>query len=69
MNKKEIVAELKIEGLNIAEDTAVAVVKSLFSVIEKLASNNSSLLMVVGMLNLAKPAIFAALDKIDGEEG
>lgn len=69
MDKNAIIEELKNEGLNVAEDTAVAAVKSLFSIIEKVAAGNASLLMVVGMLNLAKPAIFAALDKIDGKEG
>jgi len=69
MDKKLIVEELKKEGLDLAEDTAVNAVKSVFRILDKLAESTPSLLMVVGMLNLAKPVIFEALDKIDGKEG
>lgn len=75
MNSKEVlellVKELKAEGLDVAEDTAVAAVKAVFKVMPKVfvASENKFDDLLVPVLGVLEPKVMELLDKIDGKEG
>lgn len=72
MSAKEVlVAELKKEGLDIAEDAAISAVKAVFKSLPAFfaATENKYDDMVVGLLPVIEPQIIMLLDKIDGEEG
>lgn len=67
---KVLTDELKKQGLNIAEDTAVsackAVIKSLPAFL--LATENKYDDMLIPLLGVIEPNVLALLDKIDGED-
>lgn len=63
--------ELKSHGLEIGEDTAVAVFKAVVSTAKKVAAATPSPLDDVGaqVLQMAEPVVLGLLDKIDGQVG
>lgn len=69
--KTMIVDELKANGLEIAEDLAVTVVKTLLGLLPKIAiaSENKFDDMLIPILGIVEPIIMKELDKIDGKEG
>lgn len=69
--KKELVELLKAEGLDIAEDTAIALVKAVFKVIPELVLKTENKMddLLIPILAVVEPKILELLDKIDGEEG
>lgn len=70
MDKKEIVYILKTEGLDVAEDTAVAAtraaIKLLRTIVPKLSTGFGLALNL--FLDAYEPKIFELIDKIDGED-
>lgn len=69
--KKMILDELKKEGLNIAEDTAIAAVKAVLKVVPKVVSETENKVddLLIAILPVVEGPIMDLLDKIDGEEG
>jgi hydroxymethylpyrimidine/phosphomethylpyrimidine kinase len=69
--KKIIVEEFKAEGLEIAEDVAVRIVKVAFKAIPKIvdATENQVDDYLKPLLSLVEKPVMAALDKIDGHVG
>lgn len=67
--KKMIVEELKKEGLEIGEDAAISTVKVLLGILKKvvITTENKYDDIALVILPVIEPAIFAALDKIDGK--
>lgn len=68
--KKMIVDHFKAEGLDIAEEAAVALVKSAFKLIPAiaLATENKIDDMFVPALGIIEPKVIELLDGIDGED-
>jgi len=68
--KKMVVEELKKEGLDVAEEAAVSLVKALFRVIPKvvLATENKMDDLLIPVLAVVEPKIMELLDKIDGKD-
>lgn len=68
--KDLIVAELKANGLDIAEDVAVSIVKVVFGLVPKivLATDNKVDDLLIAVLPIIEAPIMAILDKIDGKE-
>lgn len=69
-NQKEVIAVLKSEGMDIAEDMAVQAVKSAFKILILLAPKVSQTAgaIIAPMLAVLEPRILELLDKIDGED-
>lgn len=69
--KKMIVEELKLNGLEISEDVAIAVVKVVLGLIPKvvIATENKVDDLLLALLPIIEPKILEALDKIDGKIG
>ena len=69
--KKMIVDELKSNGMEIAEDAAISVVKVIFAILPKIAvaTENKWDDMMLPILGIVEPIIMKELDKIDGQEG
>ncbi len=70
MDFKKLVDKLKEEGLDVAEDVAVKLVKSVLGWVEEevVASENKYDDMVLAVLPALKKELFKAIDKIDGED-
>jgi len=68
---KLLVEKLKAVGLDVAEDAAVRVVEAVFDWATESAklSENKIDDVIAALLPTLKPAIFEAIDKIDGEVG
>jgi len=68
--KQVLIEGLKVEGLNIAEDTAVATVRAAFKILPAVftASENKFDDMAIPVLGILEPKVMAILDKIDGED-
>ena len=71
MDFKKLVEILKEHGLDIAEDAAEVLAKSVLSWLkeEVVASPNKYDDLLLAVLPVLEPMIFKAIDKIDGEEG
>lgn len=69
--KKLIVDEFKAEGMDIAEDVAVRLVKAAFKVLPKvvLATDNKMDDLLIPLLAVVEKPVLQALDKINGHEG
>lgn len=69
--KKILVEEFKAEGLEIAEDVAVRLVKVAFKAIPKIvvATENKVDDYILPLLALVEKPVMNALDKIDGHVG
>jgi len=69
--KTMIIEELKKNGLDIAEDLAITIVKVILALLPKiaLATENTWDDLIVPLLAVIEPAIMKELDKIDGKEG
>lgn len=69
--KKILVEEFKAEGLEIAEDVAVRLVKVAFKALPKIvvATDNKVDDYILPLLALVEKPIMNALDKIDGHVG
>jgi predicted histidine transporter YuiF (NhaC family) len=69
--KAMIVAKLKAKGMDIAEDTAVALVKAVLELIPEVvaATPNKVDDLLIAIIPVVQPALMDLLDKIDGEEG
>lgn len=67
--KAMVVSELKENGLDIAEDMAIAAVKVILGIIPKvaIATENKWDDLCIPMLAVLEPAILKELDKIDGK--
>ena len=70
MEFKALVEILKGHGLELAEDAAEKVVKSTLEWLEAevVKSENKYDDLLLAVLPVLKPMIFAAIDKIDGKE-
>lgn len=70
MDKKEIIGVLQAEGLDVAEDMAVAAVRAAFRIIMLVVPKVSNGLgAIVGpMIMLVEPLVLGMLDKIDGKD-
>lgn len=68
--KKLIIEELKNAGLDIAEETAVLTVKTIFAVLPKIimATENKFDDLALPVLMVIQPKIMELLDKIDGKD-
>lgn len=66
--KKDILATLKTEGLDVAEDMAVVSVKAAFALIKLIVPKFSTGLgVVIGpMVDLIEPQVLKLIDTIDG---
>ena len=66
-----LLEELKKEGLDVAEDALIGVVKALFKAMPKffVATDNKYDDMVIALLPLIEPEIIKMLDQVDGKEG
>jgi predicted histidine transporter YuiF (NhaC family) len=69
--KKMIVEELKKEGLNVAEDAAVSMVKAVLKIVPKVVSETENKVddLLIAIVPVIEPSLMDLLDKIDGEEG
>lgn len=69
--KSFIVSELKKDGLDILEESAMALLKSVLRIYPLVAAKTENKLddMAVPVLELLRPQFEALIDKIDGEEG
>jgi len=69
--KKEIVESLKEAGIEIAEDTAVSVVKAIFKLLPVIVLKTENKLddLAIPMLAVLEGPIMEMLDGIDGKEG
>lgn len=70
MDKKEIVGILKSEGLEIAEETAMAATKAALKLIREITPKFSSGggFIINAFLDKYEERILAAIDKLDGEQ-
>lgn len=70
MDQKEIVAVLKSEGLEVAEELAVNAIKGAFQLIKAMLPKvNPMMALVVGpMLDTLQPMLLDIVDKIDGKD-
>lgn len=68
---KELVAELKARGVDVAEDLAKSAADAVLSWVQKsaLASENKFDDLLLPLMEVAKPHIMEQLDKIDGKAG
>jgi len=71
MDKAKLVEILKEEGVNIAEDQAVSLVKGVFKALPKIAEATENKVddLVVPLLLVVEPKVLEVLDKIDGQVG
>ena len=69
--KKEILDDLKIEGLEYAEDVTIETIEHVFDFAEKAINKygNSILKATLPLLQTAKEFLIKLADKIDGVEG
>jgi hypothetical protein len=69
--KAELLADLKAQGLDVAEDALKGIVEAVFGAVEKLiqASPNKYDDMLLAFLPLAKPMVLELVDKVDGQVG
>ena len=69
--KEILMRNLKTEGLEIAEDTAVAVTKALFKTAKEVAAATANPIddAVVGILATFEQKLLDLEDKIDGAQG
>jgi hypothetical protein len=69
--KKIIVEELKSEGVEIAEDVAIRVLKASLKVAKKVVAESENKVddLLLPLLGLVEPKLLEALDKIDGHVG
>lgn len=69
--KAKVIEILKAHGLNVAEEAAEGSLKAAFEVMEYLlpAMYPAVAAFVIPIVALAKPKIFEAVDKIDGQVG
>jgi len=65
--KKIVLEELKVEGIDLAEDMVAGAVKAIFRAVPKLLPAALAPI-VAGVLLAAEPAVLALVDKIDGED-
>ena len=71
MDAKKLVEKLKEEGLDIAEDVAVKIVKISFDWVEEEIANDGKLDwkdMLLPLFGTIKKFLFGLIDKIDGED-
>lgn len=70
MDQEEIVAILKTEGLEVAEDLAVNAVNAAFQLIMAMLPKVNPMIAVVvtPMLVTLKPMLLEVIDKIDGKD-
>jgi len=71
MDAKKLVEKLKEEGLDIAEDVAVKIVKISFDWVEEEIANDGKLDwkdMLLPLFGTIKGFLFKLIDKIDGED-
>jgi len=68
--KAEILDSFKSEGLEIAEDTAVAATRAVFNIMRKVVPKVSFGLggIINPLLNIVEPKVLAILDHIDGKD-
>lgn len=71
MDKAQLVEILKSEGLEIAEEQAVALCKGVFKALPKIAQATENKVddLVVPLLLAVQPKVLEVLDKIDGQVG
>lgn len=71
MDFKRLVDILKEQGIDIAEDAAEMLAKSILTWIkeEVVASENKYDDLVLAIFPVLEPMLFKAIDKIDGKEG
>ena len=71
MEKSELVAILKKNGLEVGEEIAMLAVRSVFKAIPEivLATENKYDDMLVPLLGVVEKPVMALLDQIDGEIG
>ena len=71
MNRSELSDILKEHGLNVAEDTAIAAVKSIFKALPDIALKTENKVddLFIPVVSIIEPKIIEMLDKIDGVEG
>lgn len=70
MDKKEIIEVFNTEGIQVAEEMAVAAVKSAFRLIAILVPKWSKAagLMIVPVLVYIEPFVLRMVDRIDGKD-
>lgn len=70
MEKKEIIEVFKAEGIEVAEEMAVAAVRSAFRLIAILVPKWSKVagLMIVPVLVYIEPFVLRMVDMIDGKD-
>ena len=70
MNYKRLIDLLKAEGLDLAEDAAEVVAKSVLKWLEEevVASENKYDDLLLAIIPALRPVIFKAIDKIDGKD-
>lgn len=70
MDKKDITDIFKAEGLDVAEDMAVAATRAVFKLITVMVPQVSFGLgsIILPLVNAVEPKILTMLDKIDGED-
>lgn len=70
MDQKEIVAVLKDQGLDIAEDMAVHAVRGAMELLKAMLPKVNPMLAMVfnPMLDTLEPMLLGIVDKIDGED-
>lgn len=68
--KQVLLDELKKEGLDVAEDAAMAACKAVFKALPKffMATENKYDDLLVGILPVIEPSVIKLLDDIDGEK-
>ncbi|WP_417353586.1 hypothetical protein [Flavobacterium alkalisoli] len=68
--KKTMVAELKKEGLDIAEETVVKIVKAGFKTAKAWCLNHANAFVnaIGGFLPMLEKPVLELVDKIDGED-
>lgn len=70
MTKNEFIEFFKSEGIDVAEDMAVAAARSIFNLLRVLLPKMSKDFGVISgpMIDLIEPQVLKMLDKIDGED-
>jgi len=71
MNEFNLMEELKKEGLEVAEDSAIALMKAVFRIVPAyvLASESKTDDLLIPVLSVIEAPVMALLDKIDGKMG
>lgn len=69
--KDFIIEELKKQGMDVAEDAAISMVKSVLNIIPQVVAKTENKYddLLIPVLGVVEKPIMDLLDKIDGKEG